>query len=71
MRHLWLKDLRDAVFAPLDHLLRDLLPQFDSIERFVLCQPAEDRQLRAKHVAIGYGGDDFLGRGFDLLHRLR
>ena len=71
MRPLWLKDLRDAVFAPLNHLLGNFLPQFNNIVRFVLCQTAEDRQLRAKHVAIGYGGNDFLGCGFDLLHRLR
>jgi hypothetical protein len=33
---LWGKDLRQHVLSSLDHLLRDLLTEFDGIEWFVL-----------------------------------
>src|SRR5579862_81722 len=35
---------RQRVFPPLDHLLRDLLAQFDGIERFILGQTPQDGQ---------------------------
>src|SRR5580704_3037237 len=65
------KVLRQRVLPPLDHLLRDLLPQLNRVEWLMLGQPAQNRQLGAQHVTVGYGGDYFLSRGFNLLHRLR
>ena len=63
--------LSERVFPALNHLLRDLLPQFDRIERLVLRQPPQDRQLCPQHVAFGNGGNHLACGGFDLLHRLR
>ena len=63
-------DLRQGVLSLLNCFLCDLLAQFDCVERFVLCQAAEDGELRAQHVAVGHCGYDFLCCRFDFLHRL-
>src|SRR5580704_15750480 len=64
-------DLTQRVFPPLDYSLRDLLPEFDGIERLMLSQSAQDSHLGAEHISLRDSSDHFSGRGFTFLHRLR
>src|SRR5215472_1303992 len=63
--------LCQAVLPLLDHRLRDLLAEFDGVEGLVLRQAAQDGQLRAQHVTLGYGSSHFSRSGFELVHGLR
>src|SRR5450631_91813 len=56
------KALCQPVLSLLNHLLRDLLPQFDSVEGAMFSEPSQDRQLCAKHIAVGDCGNDFSRR---------
>src|SRR5215831_17522346 len=62
--------LRQCVLAALDHLQRDRMTQCDGVERFVLRQATQNRELGAQRVAIGNGGNHLARRRFDLFHRL-
>ena len=48
--------------------MRDLLAEFDGVEGLVLRQAAQDGQLRAQHVTLGYGSNHFSRSGFELVH---
>ena len=62
--------LSQRVLSPFNHLLRDLLTQFDGVEWFVLRETPQDGQLRPHHVAVGNCRDYFARRRFDFLHCL-
>src|SRR5260370_7723693 len=64
------KLLSERILPTLDHPLRDLPPQFNGVERLILRQPAEDRELRSQHVAIGNGRDHPPRPRLDLLEPL-
>src|ERR1700743_389391 len=54
--------LCESVLATLDHLLRDPLPQFDRIERFVLGKASQNCELSPQHVSVGNRGDNLSRR---------
>src|SRR5690242_18151618 len=59
-----LDGLRSYILASLQKTAGNLLLQSYYVDRVMLGQAADNRHLGAKHVALGHGRNDLLGRGF-------
>ena len=59
-----------SIFSRLNDVPGDLAAQGDRVGRVVLGEAAEDGELGAQHVALGYGSDDFAGGQFNDRHGL-
>ena len=56
----------ERVLPCLQHAERDLLARGNYVERIRLYKAAQNRHLRAQHVAFGNVGQNLFGRGLHL-----
>ena len=61
----------ESVLPCLDDVLGDLAAESDGVRSIVFGEAAEDGELGAEHVALGYRGDDLAGGQLDLVEGRR